>query len=141
MILIDASVWIDVLRDHTGQRAGQLRQEVGGDTVIFARWTQFELLAGARDEADWLKLHTELENKPYPVSPPTLWRDAARIGFDLRRRGLTVRSAADLFLAQTALDHSALVLHRDADFALIAQVRPLRQRFLQWGPMAAGGVG
>ncbi len=132
MILVDASVWIDVLRDRTGRRGATLRREVADDSLIFSRWTQFELLAGARDEADWLKLHAELGHKPYAEPTAALWRDSARIAFDLRRRGLTVRSAADLCLAQTALDHDALVLHRDTDFEVIAQVRPLRQRYLQW---------
>ena len=43
-----------------------------------------------------------------------------------------MRSAVDLWLAQAALDCDALVLHRDTDFAVIAQVRPLRQRYLHW---------
>jgi predicted nucleic acid-binding protein len=132
VILVDASVWIDVLRDRSGQRGDRLRTEVADDALLFARWTQFELLAGARDEVDWLRLETELSHKPYAELTAALWRDSARIAFDLRRRGLTVRSAADLCLAQTALDHDALVLHRDSDFATIAQVRPLRQRYLQW---------
>ena len=132
MILVDASVWIDVLRDRSGGRGATLQREVAGDTLVFSRWTQFELLAGARDEGDWFKLHAELNLKPYAEPTAASWRDAARIAFDLRRRGLTVRSPVDLWLAQAALDHDAKLLHRDTDFEVIAQVRPLRQRYVRW---------
>jgi predicted nucleic acid-binding protein len=57
--------------------------------------------------------------------PP--WTDAARIYFDLRRTGRTVRSPIDCCIAQIAIDHAALLLHRDRDFTTTAQMRPLRE--------------
>jgi predicted nucleic acid-binding protein len=51
---------------------------------------------------------------------------AARIYFDCRRRGLTVRSTIDCFIAQLALEHRLALLHDDRGYAAIARVRPLR---------------
>ena len=56
------------------------------------------------------------------------WRDAARIHFDLRRRGRTVRSAIDCCIAQLAIENNLRLLHRDRDFETIAEIRPLIAR-------------
>ncbi|MEB3274709.1 MAG: PIN domain-containing protein [Prochlorothrix sp.] len=55
----------------------------------------------------------------------TSWSTVARIYYDLRRQGLTVRSPIDCFIAQIALDHRATLVHNDRDFATIGQIRPL----------------
>jgi predicted nucleic acid-binding protein len=51
---------------------------------------------------------------------------AARIFFDCRRRGLTVRSAVDCLIAQLVLEVDGVLLHDDDDFERIRTVRPLR---------------
>ncbi len=43
-----------------------------------------------------------------------------------RRRGLTVRSTVDCFVAQLVLEVEGTLLHNDGDFELIAKVRPLQ---------------
>jgi predicted nucleic acid-binding protein len=54
------------------------------------------------------------------------WEAAARIFYDLRRQGLTVRSTIDCCIAQAAIDHQAVLIHNDRDFEAIAQVRSLQ---------------
>jgi predicted nucleic acid-binding protein len=54
------------------------------------------------------------------------WQAAARIYYDLRRRGLTVRSPIDCCIAQAALENDLLLIHNDRDFETIAQVRSLQ---------------
>lgn len=54
------------------------------------------------------------------------WSDATRIFFELRKKGITVRSSIDCCITQIALEHDALLLHKDADFDRIASIRPLR---------------
>ena len=132
MILVDASVWMDVLRDDSGGRAVSFRRAVDRREVVFSRLTAMELLQGARDERDWELLNDYLESQEYLELPPSLWRDAARVHFELRRVGLTVRSAIDCCLAEQAIRNEALLLHRDRDFERIATIRPLQQLFLDW---------
>ena len=62
----------------------------------------------------------------------TTWRKAARICFDLRRRGTTLASAVDCCIAQIAMENDATLLHRDRDFESIARVRPLSQEYFKW---------
>lgn len=130
MNLVDTSVWIEVLRDATGVKREAFREAMAGEPVAISHLTEYELLAGSRDQADWRLLASYLDDQLYLSLADESWRDAARIYFDLRRRGLTISGAVDCAIAQLALDHDALLVHRDRDFQAIAEVRPLRQRYL-----------
>ncbi|MDX2217374.1 MAG: hypothetical protein SFY66_29165 [Oculatellaceae cyanobacterium bins.114] len=72
----------------------------------------------------WLRLY--LETQDYAELTNQSWQAAARIYFDLRRQGLTVRSPIDCCIAQAALENNLLLIHNDRDFEAIAQVRPLQ---------------
>jgi predicted nucleic acid-binding protein len=132
MILVDTSVWVELLRDRSGKVRVVFESALDGDDAVLSRFHQLELLQGARDEREWSLLHEYLDAQVYLESEPLSWVEAARIYFDLRRRGKTVRSAIDCCIAQIAIDHDVLLLHRDRDFEVIAEVRPLRQRLLAW---------
>lgn len=86
-----------------------------------------EVLQGAKDEAEWRRLKTTLETQEL-VGPEDAARahlEAARIFFDCRRKGLTVRTSVDCLIAQLALERGDFLLHDDDDFEAIAKVRPL----------------
>lgn len=130
MNLVDTSVWIELLRDRSGLRRQLFHAAVGDQPVALARPIEYELLAGCRDERELRLLASYLDEQLYlPIEDHT-WGEASRIYFDLRRRGLTVGGSVDCVLAQVALDHDAVLLHRDGDYAAIAKVRPLRERRL-----------
>ena len=132
MILVDTSVWIDVLRDRRGRRRKVLDATLEGDAPVLSRFHQLELLQGALDEHEWSLLKEYLDAQDYLECSATTWADAARINFDLRRRGKTIRSPIDCCIAQLAIEHDILLLHRDRDFEVIAGVRLLRQTRLDW---------
>jgi predicted nucleic acid-binding protein len=126
MRLIDTSVWISVWRDRSG-RLGQHLTELINDRVVFlTRFTQLELLQGSLHEQEWNLLSSYLETQDYVEPTLDTWQAAARIYYDLRRKGLTVRSPIDCCIAQAALDHNLILIHNDRDFAAIAQVRSLQ---------------
>ncbi len=130
MVLVDTSVWVDVFRDSTGLERSALQAALGEDDVVLTRFNQLELLQGAREEREWTLLVSYLDHQEYLEARADTWRNAARICFELRRRGRTVRSPIDCCIAQLALDHGALLIHRDRDFETIADVRALRQQWL-----------
>jgi predicted nucleic acid-binding protein len=132
VVLVDTSIWIEVFRDSTGRKRSALAAAVKAEEVVLARFHQLELLRGCRDEREWASLHSYLEAQEYLELSDGSWGEAARIFFDLRRVGRTVRSPIDCCIAQVALDHAALLLHRDRDFETIATIRPLRQVRLSW---------
>ena len=59
---------------------------------------------------------------------------AAKIFFNLRRKGMSVRSSVDCLIAQTAIEHGLHLLHNDSDFNRIAKVSALKI----WQPTPAG---
>ena len=132
MILVDTSVWIEVLGDRFGGKKIAFQNALDGDDAVLTRFNQLELLQGARDEREWSALSKYLEDQDYLEAGPESWPNAARIYFDLRRVGKTVSSPIDCCIAQIAIDHDVLLLHRDRDFESVAQVRPLRQQRLTW---------
>ncbi len=126
MLLIDTSVWIGVFRDRNGQVRPQLETLIAERQVFLTRFTQLELLQGSLNEQEWTLLSTYLETQDYIEPTPHSWRLAARIYYDLRRQGLTVRSPIDCCIAQIALENNLLLIHNDRDFETIAQVRSLQ---------------
>lgn len=130
MVLVDTSVWIHVFRDATGREREVLRRAIGRNEVVLTRFNQLELLQGTRDEQEWGLLTTYLAGQIYLEMEVGSWSAAARTYFDLRRKGRTVRSPIDCCIAQLALEHDALLVHRDRDFEVIASVRPLREQRL-----------
>ncbi|MFC1858272.1 PIN domain nuclease [Thermodesulfobacteriota bacterium] len=133
MILVDTSVWIQVLRDKSGKVAQVFRERVGDEIIVLCRFTQLELLQGARNETEWRKLNTYLSTQYYLEASETTWERAARIYFDLRKKGITVRSPIDCCIAQIAIEFGVLLLHQDRDFERIAQIRVLIQEFFENG--------
>ena len=126
MLLIDTSVWIRVFRDRTGQVRKQLETLIDERDVLITRFTQLELLQGSLNEKDWTLFSTYLETQDYVELMSHSWQAAARIYYDLRRQGLTVRSPIDCCIAQAALENDLLLIHNDQDFEAIAQVRSLQ---------------
>lgn len=126
MLLIDTSIWIGVFRDRSGQVRQQLETLIANREVLLTRFTQLELLQGSLNEQEWVLLSTYLETQDYVELTVQSWQAAARIYFDLRRQGLTVRSPIDCCIAQAALENNLLLIHNDRDFETIAQVRSLQ---------------
>ena len=129
MILVDTSVWIDVLKDRNGATTRAFRSRVGDQIIVFSRFIQLELLQGAKDEHEWCRLDDYLATQYYLEAEENTWRHAARLYFELRRSGKTVRSPIDCCIACVAMESSALLLHRDHDFETIAGIAPLDNEF------------
>ena len=129
MILVDTSVWIDVLRDKAGDVVRSFRSRVGDEVIVFCRFIQLELLQGAKDEHEWSRLDEYLSAQYYLEASEKTWRNAARIYFELRKSGTTVRSPIDCCIACVAMESQAMLLHRDRDFESIAKITPLDNEY------------
>ena len=132
MILVDTSVWVLILRDRTGDIVAAFRERVGSDVCVLSRFSQLELLQGSKDTKEWELLEDYLSTQIYLEASTGTWREAARIYFDLKRKGTTVGSPVDCCIAQIALESGAALLHRDHDFERIARVRKLDQEYFTW---------
>ena len=131
MVLVDSSVLISFFRGHDTPAVRYLAEIEASEEA--ASWALplvclQEILQGARDEREWKLLRSALESQEIvgPAEPLAVHLEAARIFFDCRRKGLTVRSSTDCLIAALALERGDVLLHDDADFDAIARVRPLR---------------
>jgi len=129
MILVDTSVWIEVLRDRTGRVSAKFRDRTRSDIVVLSRFVQLELLQGAKDDLEWRRLDEYLNTQYYLEATEDTWRHAARVYFELRRTGTAINSPVDCCIACIALQAGALLLHRDEDFERVAGIRPLENEY------------
>ncbi len=128
--LADTSVLIEAFRTH-----GNVKARARVDALLAARqlatWEVVigEMLHGARDEREYQNLLDDLCSQRVLAPPPDVWQRAARLGFDLRRKGMTV-PLIDLSTAVVAMHHDVSLVHMDKDFELIAQVCDLEHEYV-----------
>lgn len=130
MTLVDSSAWIEFLR-ATGSAAHLwLRSALDNKVALATTDTVvMEILAGARDDADWDRLRRFLYGLHFlPVDGPADYESAAELYRLCRRGGETPRQLADCLIAAVAIRTGADLVCADADFKLIARHAPLRLR-------------
>jgi predicted nucleic acid-binding protein len=129
VILVDTSALIPYLRGRDTQASALLERYVSEEVEIaLTPEILQEVLQGARDEKEWRTLRRYLVGQRV-LEPADSLRsrvEAARIYYECRRRGLTVRSTIDCIVAQTALERNVPLLHDDRDYDAIRRVRPLK---------------
>ena len=89
-ILIDTSICIEILRDDSCSATRFIQSNYDDTDLALTRFSQLELLQGANSEQDWQILNEYLGAQDYLDVTPQTWSMAARIYFDLRKRGETV---------------------------------------------------
>ena len=129
MILVDTSVWIEVLR-RRGSGALDPLHGVEFEDIVTCLPVVQEVLQGIDAEAPFRVAREAMLALPMVESPLTagVFEDAIDLYRRARRAGLTVRSGVDCVIAACAIRHDLEVLHRDRDFAGLARVSPLRER-------------
>jgi len=130
IFLVDTSVWIGYFSPRAQTAAlGTLWDRVGGlvssAAAAVTGMVRLEVLGGARDERDYERLAEALLAMPSLAMGEEPWDDAARMAFQLRRRGLTV-PFPDALIAAVAIREGAVLLHRDRHFDTIAAHTSLR---------------
>lgn len=123
MILVDTSVWIELVKGHqpavTGVEAANFA--TCGPVVQ-------EVLQGmphSAANAAFRQVFLALPTLSDPL-PRALFEIAAEIFQSCRSRGHTIRSPADCLIAAIALENRVPVWHCDRDFETIARFTSLR---------------
>jgi predicted nucleic acid-binding protein len=123
VILVDTSIWIDLLRNGRADAAAErVANHVTCGPVLQ------EVLQGLPDDAisqhfrDAFLVMPRLDD-PLPVH---VFLEAAEIYQAGRRKGYTVRSTIDCLIAAIAIRNAVPVWHKDHDFNVISRFTPLR---------------
>jgi predicted nucleic acid-binding protein len=133
MLLIDTSIWIEVFRDKSKIKAVKLKTLIADRHYYLPIFTKMELLQGCKNETEWSKLSLYLENQSY-FEPDynSIWENTARLYFELRRKGITIRSNIDCAIAIIAIENNFILYHVDRDFEMIAKHTVLKQQRINW---------
>ena len=129
MILVDTSVLIDFFKgidNHATSKFEYILKNTipfGINSFIFQ-----ELLQGAKTDKEFatLKKYLITQRFYYMQDPIRSFEKAAKIYFDCRRKGITIRSTIDCLIAQTTVEYNLYLLHNDSDFVNIAKVVSLK---------------
>lgn len=128
MIVVDTSVWIDVLG---GRRTRQARRCVelieGGDPVALTDVVFAEILQGLSSDAEAELVERHL--RAFPVLRLEGLDDfalAAELYRTACNKGVTIRNTLDCLIAAPCVRTGAPLLHSDADFDRLASCTSLR---------------
>jgi predicted nucleic acid-binding protein len=128
MLLIDTSIWIEVLRDKSKVKAARLKTRIAERNYYLPIFTKMELLQGCKDEVEWTKISSYLSvQNYYEPDYNSIWKNSARLYFELRRKGVTVRSNIDCAISVIAIENNLILYHCDRDFQKIAQHTTLKE--------------
>jgi predicted nucleic acid-binding protein len=128
MIVVDTSVLISYLQGQKSKACNYLR-EIEDSRIPYAipNICIQEVLQGAKDEKSWkiLNEYLLLQSIVPPKDQVQSYVMAAKIYFDCRKKGITVRSSNDCLIAQIVIENKGVLLHSDKDFIAISRVRKL----------------
>ena len=128
MILVDSSVWIDFFNGRTTRQTDQLAWLLDDMApVAVADLVLFEVLRGFRHERDHLAARKTLaELTTVDIGGEHNALQAVQHDRLLRAMGYTVRSPIDILQASYCIEHDHALLHNDADFDVMEDLRGLK---------------
>jgi predicted nucleic acid-binding protein len=123
VIVIDTSAWIANQRNQiTNPVVAKVRHPDVIDRLLIGDIVMAEILQGARDEKDALRLEVELRQFPIvTMGGDALAVQAARHYRRMRAAGFTMK-IADLLIGAFCIEHSHELLQCDADFEPMVRV-------------------
>lgn len=126
-VLVDTSVWIGHLRDHSGKDQDVLAELLRDGDTGTTDVVLLEVLAGPTGEDAAHRLRQFLAGATYlRQESPADVEQAASLYRTCRRAGETPRSLLDCLVAAVAVRNDVPVLHRDRDFDVLARHTDLR---------------
>jgi hypothetical protein len=125
MIVVDSSALIEYYRPGGDARVREaVAAAIATDQVAVNGIIQVEILAFASGEAERALLTSDFEAFHRLDLAAADFELACELGFNLRRRGITV-PATDLIIAASAIRAEAHLLHVDSHFSQIGKVSGL----------------
>ena len=127
--IFDTSVWINFSKGIENPQTLKLEDYLTNypKQVYITPTIIQEFLMGLRFETDFVKYQFQFY---YLNSFKSDWENisiaAAKLYFDLREKGITVRKSTDCLIAQIAIKNDVLLVHLDSEFELIANNSSLR---------------
>lgn len=127
MIVVDTSVWIDVINDvETSEATRCVELLEDGAPVALTDVVFTEVLQGFRTEREASRVERHL--RAFPLLRLETLDDfglAARLYREARRAGITIRKTLDCLIAAPCVREGVPILHSDDDFDRLASCTQL----------------
>jgi predicted nucleic acid-binding protein len=128
VIVVDTSVWIDVMRDTDSPAAARCAELIeDGAPIALTDVILTEILQGLRSEREARLVERHM--RAFPILRLESVEDfllAAQLYRTARRAGITIGKTIDCLIAAPCVRTGASLLHADADFDRLATCTPLR---------------
>jgi len=128
LIVVDTSVWVDVLRGGRTRKARRCAELIeAGEPVALTDVVYAEILQGLRSEREARLVEEHLRAFPIlRLEDLEDFRLAAELYRRARSRGVTIRKTLDCLIAAPCVRTGAPLLHSDGDFDRLASCTALR---------------
>ena len=128
MIVVDTSVWVDVLNDAPTPQAQRCIALIeAGEPIALTDVILTEILQGLRSDKEAQLVERHL--RAFPILRLESLDDfvlAAELYRTARRAGVTIRKTLDCLIAVPCVRTGAPLLHADEDFDRLATCTPLK---------------
>jgi predicted nucleic acid-binding protein len=121
LVLVDTSYWIEYFNRPEREQSRLVARLLVEDRVAIIGVVLAELLRGTRTGEEAAELRTALGAVVYVETDREVYTRAGMLGFELRRRGITVPTT-DCIIAAAAESIGSRVLTLDAHFGEISKV-------------------
>ena len=120
-VLLDTSVWIDVLRGKTPNLVVITRELLNDDRVLTCGPVMFEIKRGLRPQErnKILQLFDALNRLSVDE---TVWDSAGDLDASLREKGITI-PPMDVIIAQICLHHDVFLFTMDKHFRSVPELK------------------
>ena len=119
LFLIDTSAWILGLKRNSAFQIKNLLTEIlDKDQSATTGIIILELLQGTKTKKEYEEIFSDLSALHYFKENREIWKKASLLGFELRRKGITIPST-DLLIASISVYYNLNILHADNHFEII----------------------
>ena len=125
--LVDTSVWVDYIQGRTNKATDYLDDMLAMPMATGINYQIYlEILQGARNKEAFTRLQRYFSSqKFYGFADDIIgYESAAKLYFQCRLQGITIRSSIDCLIAQCAIENELRLLHQDRDFVRLQAVAP-----------------
>jgi hypothetical protein len=117
VLVVDSSVWIANFRGARTEPVDKLTTHSQRSRVLVGDVILLELLQGARNPGDAIRIEQTL--REFPIVPMLGTDLAVKVAANyrlLRGIGITIRKVPDLIIGTWCIEHRHALLHDDRDF-------------------------
>jgi len=131
MLLLDTSVWIDLLAKRETEAVRFALSRADTEDLALTEMIYQEVLQGISSGTVLEKVKAVLSAQVFlhPQQGLQTFEQAAALYARGRKQGVTIRTSVDCLIAQLALEHDALLVHNDRDYLNLQRVEPRLQVF------------